>query len=226
MKGVNLAFAALLLSGCASTGVVSESTPDNYQPPSVSSAQRSERGEHLEQRHGSLYSDSYMFTLFADKRAYRIGDILTVVLNERTLSSKSADSSLDKNTQWDLGIPVAGTRDVSDLALEVKSGVGFDGESSASQQNYLSGAITVRVTDVLPNGALSIMGRKQIRLNQGDEFIELMGVVRPEDIDVANRISSQRIADAKISYEGRGTLASASEPGWLTSLVTRFLNPF
>ena len=110
--------------------------------------------------------------------------------------------------------------------MQLRNGQNFEGESSASQQNFLRGSITVRVTDVLPNGALAIRGEKWIKLNQGDEYIRLQGLVRPEDIDVTNRVSSQRIADARISYSGKGDLANASQPGWFTRLFNRFLNPF
>ncbi|MCQ8877513.1 flagellar basal body L-ring protein FlgH [Pseudoalteromonas shioyasakiensis] len=175
---------------------------------------------------GSLYSDSYMFSLYSDKRAYRVGDILTVVLNERTQSSKSADANLDKDTDVDVSVPFAGNLNVTDFNLGIGSSTEFDGSSSASQQNYLSGAITVRVIHVLSNGTLVIKGRKQIQLNQGDEYIDIEGLVRPDDIDVANRISSLRVAEAQISYTGHGTLADASSPGWFTSLFSRYLNPF
>ncbi|WP_159817187.1 flagellar basal body L-ring protein FlgH [Colwellia sp. 20A7] len=175
---------------------------------------------------GSLYSEQYMFSLYADKRAYRVGDILTVVLSERTQSSKSAGSSLDKSTDIDVGVPFAGGLNVADFNLGVGSSTGFDGSSSTSQQNFLSGAITVRVTHVLSNDTLVIRGRKRIQLNQGDEYIEIEGLVRPGDIDVANRISSLRIAEAQISYTGKGTFADASSPGWFTSLFSRYLNPF
>ena len=213
----------ILLVGCSSTAVVNTQTS---KKSTGSEPIKSAGYPSLHQTHGSLYSDGYMLTLFSDKRAYRIGDILTVVLDERTLSSKSADANIDKNSNWNVGVPFAGNLNVSDLGVEVDSSIGFEGESSASQQNFLSGAITVRVTEVLSNGALAISGRKQIRLNQGDEVIELKGIVRAEDIDVANRISSRRIADAQISYEGNGTLSDASRAGWLTQLFTRYLNPF
>tara|TARA_Y100000782_G_C10187224_1_gene267488 strand:+ start:5031 stop:5759 length:729 start_codon:yes stop_codon:yes gene_type:complete len=180
----------------------------------------------LNYENGSLYSDSYMFSLYSDKRAYRVGDILTVVLNERTQSSKSADSNLEKNTDVDVSVPFAGNLNVADFNLGIGSSTEFDGGSSASQQNFLSGAITVRVIHVLSNGTLVIKGRKQIQLNQGDEYIEMEGLVRPDDIDVANRISSLRVAEAQISYTGSGTLADASSPGWFTSLFSRYLNPF
>ena len=180
----------------------------------------------LSHQDGSLFQDSYMFSLYADKRAYRVGDILTVILNERTQSSKSADSSLDKSTGFDVGVPLAGNLNVSDFNLGVGSSTKFDGESSANQRNSLSGSITVRVEHVLSNGSLVINGRKKIRLNQGDEYIKIEGLVRPEDIDVSNRVSSLRIAEAEISYTGKGTLADASSPGWFTKLFTRYLNPF
>jgi len=180
----------------------------------------------LNHENGSLFQDSYMFSLYADKRAYRVGDILTVILDERTQSSKSADSSLDKSTDLDLGVPVIGNLNLNDLNVGIGSSSQFDGESSANQQNSLSGSITVRVEHVLSNGSLVIKGRKKIKLNQGDEYITIEGLVRPEDIDVSNRISSLRIAEADISYTGTGTLADASSPGWFTTLFTRWLNPF
>ena len=182
--------------------------------------------EGLNHQDGSLFQDNYMFSLYADKRAYRVGDILTVVLNERTQSSKSADSSLDKSTDIDVGVPIAGNLNVADFNLGLGTSTQFDGESSASQQNFLSGSITVRVEHVLSNSSLVIRGRKQIKLNQGDEYIEIEGLVRPEDIDVSNRVSSLRIAEAQISYTGSGTLADSNKPGWFTTLFTRFLNPF
>lgn len=213
--------AVVLLSGCASQPepvhqadweqVVAERTADEPLPS---------------QQQGSLYNDRYMFTLYEDKRAYRVGDILTVELNERTQSSKSADSSIDKSTGINVGVPLVGNLNVAELAMELNSRSQFDGESAASQQNFLRGSITVRVTDVLANGALAIRGEKWIKLNQGDEYIRLQGLVRPEDIDVTNRVSSQRIADARISYSGKGDLANASQAGWFTRLFNRFLNPF
>lgn len=176
-------------------------------------------------RYGSLYSDRYMFTLYEDKRAYRVGDILTVELNERTQSSKSADTSMDRNTNMNIGVPLIGNLNTSDLAMQLRAQQQFDGESSASQQNFLRGSITVRVTEVLQNGALAIQGEKWIQLNQGDEYIRLQGLVRPEDIDVTNRVSSQRVADARISYSGKGMLADSNRPGWFTRLFN-IINPF
>lgn len=174
---------------------------------------------------GSLYSDHYMFALYEDKRAYRVGDILTVELNERTQSSKRADTSTDRNTNINVGVPLVGNLNTSEAAMQLRSSQAFDGESAASQQNFLRGSITVRVTQVLPNGALAIRGEKWIRLNQGDEYLRLQGLVRAEDIDVTNRISSQRVADARISYSGKGELARVNQAGWFSRMFS-VINPF
>ena len=229
----------LLLAGCSNTPYNREfiqcevvygevKCPQNKKKKTRKDYEISQESyqEGLNHQDGSLFQDNYMFSLYSDKRAYRVGDILTVVLNERTQSSKSSDSSLDKKTDFDVGVPLAGNLNVTDLNLGVGSSTKFDGESSASQQNFLSGSITVRVEHVLSNNSLVIKGRKQIKLNQGDEYIEIEGLVRPADIDVSNRVSSLRIAEAQISYTGRGTLADANRPGWFTTLFTRFLNPF
>ena len=72
----------------------------------------------------------------------------------------------------------------------------------------------------MPNGVLRVRGEKWLKLNQGDEYIRLSGLARVDDIDGSNRISSQRLGDARITYSGRGTLADANEAGWLS----RFFN--
>lgn len=220
MKALVMLPLLVLLTACASP---SEPVTDKDWQQVV--AERSSDSTVAEQQHGSLYSDRYMFTLYEDKRAYRVGDILTVELNERTQSGKSADASVDKATGINVGVPLVGNLNTAEAALELNSRSRFDGESSASQQNFLRGSITVRVTEVLANGALAIRGEKWIKLNQGDEYIRLQGLVRPEDIDVTNRVSSQRIADARISYSGKGEMARASQAGWFTRLFN-LINPF
>ncbi len=181
-------------------------------PPPLSSAAQPDDG--------SLFRRDYMFTLFQDRRAYRVGDILTVNLDERTQSSKKADTSTGKNSSMAVPAPSFGGSTHTDLAVDVSADRKFDGTASSSQQNALTGAITVTVSEVLPNGVLRIRGEKWIRLNQGDEYMRLGGMVRVEDIDQWNRLSSQRIADARITYAGRGALADSNQAGWLS----RFFN--
>ena len=95
----------------------------------------------------------------------------------------------------------------------------FKGEGAANQSNSLSGNISVTVVEVLPNGNLNVRGEKRVTLNQGDEYIRLSGIVRPVDIDSANTITSDKVADVTIMYIGEGAMADASKMGWLSRII-------
>ncbi len=95
----------------------------------------------------------------------------------------------------------------------------FSGKASNEQNNLLTGYVSVVVQQVLDNGSLYVKGHKQIRLGQGDEIIYLSGLVRPEDITLDNRVSSLRLANAKISYTGKGDMAEANVMGWMGAFL-------
>jgi flagellar L-ring protein precursor FlgH len=80
----------------------------------------------------------------------------------------------------------------------------------------------VTVTEVLPNGNLRVAGEKWLTLNQGEEFIRVEGIVRPTDIATDNSVSSLEVADARITYNGKGPLNDANRPGVLTRLFLKF----
>ena len=201
----------LLLGGCSATPEKTVEMVD-WAPPPLPEA------EPQQVVNGSLYNSMYSNNLFADRMAYRVGDILTVDLDERTRSSTSAGTSTSKSSGMDMSAPViwGETGRSSNLGMDRN----FKGDGSSSQENMLSGSITVSVIEVLPNGALVVRGEKGIRLNQGDEYIRISGILRPEDITSNNTVSSQRLANARISYFGEGPLADANEQGWMT----RFFN--
>ena len=96
----------------------------------------------------------------------------------------------------------------------------FQGAAEADQSNSLAGSITVTVTEVLPNGVLRIRGEKWLSLTNGDEYIRLTGLVRPQDIQPDNTVASNRIADARFAYGGTGDFDQANQMGWLA----RFFN--
>ncbi|MGL5286770.1 flagellar basal body L-ring protein FlgH [Aeromonas sp. RU39B] len=220
MRRLILALLPLWLAACSTYEVLPPKDDDEAWKPSVPK-QVADRGED-----GSLYRGDYMFALFQDRRAYRVGDILTVTLAESTQSSKKAATALGKSSSVNVDAPTFGTKTRSNLAATFGLDSDFDGSATASQQNSLSGYITVTVSEVLNNGVLQIKGQKWIRLNQGDEYLRLSGTVRVEDIDQANRISSQRIADAHITYAGRGALADSNQTGWLTRFFNSAISPF
>jgi len=113
-----------------------------------------------------------------------------------------------------------------DLGVSMSGQRAFEGSSDANQSNSLSGSITVTVAEVLPNGILAIRGEKWITLNQGDELIRISGLVRTDDIGPDNTVLSTRVADARITYSGKGAFADANQPGWLSQFFLSPMWPF
>ncbi len=174
---------------------------------------------------GSIYQPVSNRFFFEDIRARRIGDVINVVLDEQTDAAKSASTSANKSSAINLPSPTLfggavtlGGRQI--LANEITGGTDFAGAGDSSQSNRLSGSIAVTVADVLPNGNLLIKGQKQLTLNQGSELVQLTGIVRAEDVTPNNTVLSTQIADADITYGGRGLLADANRPGWLTRIFS------
>ncbi|MBW3528416.1 flagellar basal body L-ring protein FlgH [Shewanella sp. NKUCC05_KAH] len=204
-----------LLSGCMSHIPDKETKPGTkeWAPPEIDYSLP-------DAKDGSLYRPGFMLTLFKDKRAFREGDILTVALDEKTYSSKKADTKTNK--EQDMGMGLAGNIGDKTANADGKTSFsrGFNGAGSSTQQNQLSGSITVTVSKVLPNGTLLIRGEKWLRLNQGDEYLRLLGIIRADDIGNDNTISSQRIADARIIYGGQGAIADSNAMGW----ASRYFN--
>ena len=215
------AVAVVLLVGCAGRQefIPPEPNTEEYAPPVLDYTLP-------EAKSGSLYRHQYTMTLFQDRRAYRVGDVLTVQLSEETESSKKAGTQFGKSSTIDFATPTIGTKTIDELGVSIDGSRNFDGSASSSQGNKLQGAITVTVHEVLPNGVLRISGEKWLRLNQGDEFIRLTGIVRVDDISRSNQVSSQRIADARITYAGRGALADSNAAGWLTQFFNSPWVPF
>ncbi|QUJ68647.1 flagellar basal body L-ring protein FlgH [Photobacterium sp. GJ3] len=214
-------FLMVLLTGCTLRPEFTTPKPDDeaFAPPVLDYSLP-------DATDGSLYRNNYMMTLFQDRRAYRVGDILTIVLDEETQSSKKADTTFSKDSEVGITAPIIGNYTANNLSASIDASRGFDGSAQSSQGNKLKGAITVTVNEVLPNGVLRIRGEKWLRLNQGDEFIRLSGIVRVDDISRNNQVSSQRIGDARITYSGRGALADSNSAGWLTQFFNSPWMPF
>ncbi len=174
---------------------------------------------------GAIYQAGQQMELFADLKARRVGDVLTIRLTESTAASKSAVTKTAKTTGVNNTGPTILGKTITAAGVPIftttLSGAdSFAGEGSSTQGNSLAGSLTVTVVDVQPNGNLVIQGEKNIRLNQGDEFVHLSGVVRRADIATDNTVTSDKVADAHISYSGRGVIDSSNRMGWLA----RFFN--
>jgi len=179
---------------------------------------------------GSIYHDNQNMELFSDARAHRVGDILTIALVESTQASKKASTSTSKKDKANLAAPTILGKGLSLNGNALSAGLDgertFDGDGSSSQSNQLTGSITVTVAERLSNGNLIIRGEKWLTINQGQELVRISGIVRPQDISPDNSVPSTRVADARISYTGRGTLADANTRGWLSRFFNSKWMPF
>lgn len=184
-----------------------------------------------EAQNGAIYQAGYDMRLFENHAASRVGDILTVTLTESTQAQKSADLDAQKDNSISVSAPtIYGIASQAllgkDLETSLSSSHTFEGQGSANQSNSLSGDISVTVVEVLPNGNLKIRGEKRMTLNDGNEYIRLSGIVRPEDISVDNTIPSTKVADPTIMYTGDGAVADASKMGWFARFFLSPLFPF
>ncbi|MDX1500239.1 MAG: flagellar basal body L-ring protein FlgH [Woeseiaceae bacterium] len=180
---------------------------------------------------GAIYRANTDLRLFEDLKASRVGDILTVRLVERTNASKNSATSTSKSTETSLANPTVFGRPTTKDGTPLFEGAlagdqAFDGTGSSSQSNSLVGDITVTVVERQPNGNLRIRGEKWVTLNQGEEFIQLAGIVRPTDIEPDNTVASTRIADARITYSSKGVMAAANRMGWISRFFHSALSPY
>jgi flagellar L-ring protein precursor FlgH len=217
-----------LVSACASTphGPI---PGEQAYTPAVASAPAQ-----IRVNKGSIYQPQNEMVLFGDKRSNRVGDIITIRLVERTVSTKSADTTTSKNASNSLSSPDLLGPLSNELGLGVNLGKlndvdhqrGFSGSAASDMSNSLSGNITVTVSEVLPNGVLAVRGEKWMTLNRGEEYIRIRGLIRPEDIESDNTIISTKLADARITYSGTGELADTNRSGWLTRFFNSVVWPF
>ncbi|VAW73988.1 Flagellar L-ring protein FlgH [hydrothermal vent metagenome] len=180
---------------------------------------------------GSIYQDSTAIPLYEDRKAYRVGDILTVVLNESTNATKSATTSTSKEGSNTTGITsILGSRSLVRATgignNNINSAHDFSGKGDSAQSNKITGTIAVTIHNVMSNGNLQIRGQKRLLLNQGVEFIKISGMVRPSDITSTNSVQSTQVANAKIIYSGKGAVADSNSMGILARFFNSKLWPF
>lgn len=159
------------------------------------------------------------------QRAARVGDLVTILLVERTQTSKSASSTQERDGGFNLTPPAVGPFQFNPDILNSGASSSFNGQGSASQTNSFRGDLTVTIAEVRPNGTALVRGEKVLDLSQGQEWVQVSGIIRLADIDADNRVQSQRVADAQITYGGKGSVQRASREGWLSrffNLVTPF----
>lgn len=174
-------------------------------------------------QNGGIYQSGYQVSLYQDRIAYHVGDILTVKLEEQTQGKKKSKTKTDKKASNNFAVNEAFGANLSNaLALDTSSDQKFDGNGESDQNNQLNGTISVTVIRVLANGNLMVQGESWVTINFGREFIQLTGIVRRDDIQADNTVSSQRVANARITYSGNGQVANASRGGILTQFFNKY----
>jgi len=216
----------MLLSGCQSTVSYQPLPNDPFYAPIMPEIPRQKVAED-----GSIFQSDMANNLFSDVKARRVGDIITVNLQENTRATKSASNSTSKATGVVVN-PIVGLGGNAlnigneSIQLGIDTANDFTGDASANQSNNLTGAISVTVVKVLTNQNLLVRGEKWLTLNNGDEYIRLTGVVRPDDVSPTNEIESTKIANARIQYSGTGSFDRAQKEGWLSGFFSSEYWPF
>lgn len=165
---------------------------------------------------GGIYRAGAKGLFVNDRRAAVLGDVLTVEFTESFQATKSQSANASRASTYGAELPF----DIDAGNLTGTAGQSFTGKGGAAQSNSLTGRLSVTVVRVLPNGDLEIMGQKRLTLNNGNEYIRLSGIVRPEDIGADNVVRSERIANADIRYVGAGDVADTGKAGWLHRVLT------
>jgi len=216
------AFTTLLLvfavSGCAVSHI------DTYEPKRRDYISPVDLNQATgEVRNGSLYNpNGTLSRLFADPRAMRLGDIVTIRVSEQADAKRAASTELSRDSSTSIGIDalfgllkLAGDVLPTGDQLGVDSGTGFTGKGSTSRSENLQATVPAIVRRVLPNGNLFVEGHRVVLVNSEEHHFYVSGVIRPLDIEGDNSVSSAKVADAEVEFTGRGVVSEKLNPGWL-----------
>ena len=227
---------ALSLTGCATSNAPMAHTPQ-FAPVLPVAVEKPRMAT------GAIYNGRQSDNWFGRVRAYNVGDVITVLLNESTQAGRTQSGTVKRAAKNDvipsvaiapgglnaklqnmrlpkiLGYNPQGILNGVDLS---KANIESVGGGEADQQASLTGDVSVTVVDVLANGNLMVRGEKQLALTEGAEIIQVSGIIRPEDISPNNTVQSRRLANAQIAYRGTGDMANAAKAGWGTNALMKF----
>ncbi|KRP88342.1 MULTISPECIES: flagellar basal body L-ring protein FlgH [Bradyrhizobium] len=156
--------------------------------------------------------------LYRDPRARRTGDVVTVIISMQdkakldNKTGRSRDSQVKFGLDWLMDI--AGWNDTGSANANLSTNTQIKGNGQIDRTEDIRLSIAAVVTDVLPNGNMMISGSQEFRVNTEMRVLKVGGIVRPRDISRANTISYDKIAEARVSYGGRGNLSDVQQPGW------------
>ncbi len=214
------------VSGCLTSSLVNQSTlviPEEISTEPVLQPKfapiRASEGSLWVDKSGSIYEDS---------KATRVGDTVIVDIIENSSSSMDVNTEASRKTGMDIGVPAinlfgnktslgAFAGDTKLIGTDFSNS--FAGEATSDRSGQVTASIAARVTEVLPNGNLSLFGRRAMKVNNEVQYITVAGIIRPQDISGTNRVKSTFMADSRIEYYGKGALADKQKPGWGTRII-------
>lgn len=180
---------------------------------------------------GSIYQPNVYgsYPLFEDRRPRNVGDIVTIIIQERTNAAKNVSTSSSRSGSAELGLNAVpkffppGFGPQQGFDMEGKNDA--QGTGSSRADNLFTGTITTTVVSVLPNGNLIVAGDKQMAINRGSEHVRFSGVVDPRSITGANTVLSTQVADARIEFRSQGRMDEVQTMGWLQRFFLN-ISPF
>jgi flagellar L-ring protein precursor FlgH len=211
-----IAALAALASGCASPmGELTPMTP--MAPPPAASLEGHENP-------GSVYDPGQADFLFSDRRARRVGDLVMIKVVESSAGKHKADTTAEKESSLSLGVEQffgssLGYNVGEDAMLSASTTSSSDATGETERAADLTATVAARIINVLPNEVLQVHGQRQIRINNENQVLVVSGLIRAEDIEPDNSISSDALAEAQIQYYGQGVLADKQKQGWGTRII-------
>jgi len=229
MKILAAASATLLLAGCA--GDLTEIAKPPVMSPVGSGLAANVRPTAAalfvpqEPTHTQSLWNGSRSDLFSDQRAAKIGDVITVLIaiNDKAIFGNTTDRAL--NSEIKGGINYTNQQSSSQTQwnpqTDLTSSSTAQGQGSIDRSEQINLSVAAVVTDVLPNGNLVISGSQEVRVNYELRILNVAGIIRPLDISRNNTISYDKIAEARISYGGRGRIMEVQQPSWGQQLWDR-----
>ena len=170
---------------------------------------------------GAIFQAASYRPLFEDRRARHVGDLLTIVINEKTSAGKTGSDTGSKagSASFSVGKLLGlNTAVTGRMGVDAKGANKFEDKDASSSSNTFTGTLSVTVTEVLPNGYLAVSGEKQVAFDKGAEYIRFSGVVNPDTILNGNQVASTQVADARLEYRSNTRI----DPVEVASQLGRF----
>lgn len=200
------------------TPIENPTTKENYRSVSMPMPTQ----QVVEKEKNSLWASNRQ-TFFKDQRAATIGDILTVVLDIKDKAELDNETERTRSSSEGAGLgALLGYEEALDAVLpeaidnenliEAGADSAHSGSGTIDREEKIQMKLAATVTQVLPNGNLVIQGRQEVRVNFEKRILELAGVIRPQDVGIDNSISYEKIAEARVSYGGKGQITDVQQP--------------